>query len=53
MHLFDDKVENGFASNMQTLNTENKELITELKNQFKIHNEQIQELIKIITTKLK
>lgn len=61
--VFNDKVENGFASYIQTLNTENKELMAELIHQLKIQNEQLRiqneqskirdeqmlELMKIIT----
>jgi transcriptional regulator with XRE-family HTH domain len=64
--VFNDKVENGFASYIQTLNTENKGLIIELIDQFKIQNEQLKiqneqlktrdeimvELMKVISTKL-
>lgn len=39
--VFNDKVENGFASYIQTLNTGNKELMLELINQMKIQNEQL------------
>jgi transcriptional regulator with XRE-family HTH domain len=41
--IFNDKVENGYASFIETLNTENKELFDALKKQLEIKDNQIQQ----------
>ncbi len=56
--IFNDKVENGYASYIETLNTENKELLDAIKKQLEIKDNQIQQkdiqieqLLKIIAEK--
>lgn len=41
---FNDKVENGYASYIQTLNADNKELVITLKEELQIKNKQIENL---------
>jgi transcriptional regulator with XRE-family HTH domain len=56
--IFNEKVENGYASYIETLNTENKELLDAIKKQLEIKDNQIQQkdiqieqLLKIIAEK--
>ena len=48
---FNDKVENGYASYIQTVNADNKELFTALKEQLSVKDKQIEQLFGIINSK--
>ncbi len=48
---FNEKVENGYASYIETLNIEHKELLDALKKQLDIKDEQMAVLLKIISEK--
>jgi transcriptional regulator with XRE-family HTH domain len=45
---FNDKVENGYASFIQTLNADNKELIIALKEQLTVKDAQIAKLLELL-----
>jgi transcriptional regulator with XRE-family HTH domain len=48
---YHEKVENGFA-HIQTINQDNKELITALKYQLTVKDKQIEELMNLLKTKV-
>lgn len=48
---FNEKVENGYASYIQTVNADNKEMISALKEQLIIKDKQIEALLEILKKK--
>ena len=43
--IFNDKVENGYINHIENLNADNKELVETLKDELKIKNIQIENLL--------